>query len=123
MAPSGPKGMIDNLTRSQMTWPKAVIAGLVITAILIVVLGFIPSIFRYEWGKRSDDIAEFIKDKTGYEFKDRYTLVRIHDAISMGYQTTVFAIPLVLTYIMGEKKRRRLGQGGASPVKGYLPGK
>lgn len=108
---------------SEMTWAKAVIAGTLITAILVVTLGFIPSIFRYEWGKKSDDIAEFIKDKTGYEFKTSYTLVRIHDAISMGYQTVAFAIPLVATYVVLDRRRRRSGQRGPSGVKGYLPGK
>lgn len=123
MADSGPKGMISRLLKSEMTWGKAVIAGIALTGVLIVTLGFIPSIFRYEWGKRSDEIAEFVKDKTGYEFRDRYTLVRIHDAISMGYQTVAFAVPLVVTYIMLDKRRRRLGQQGAPSVKGYLPGK
>lgn len=106
-----------------MTWPKAVVAGILITGILLITLGFIPSIFRYEWGKRSDEIASFVEDKTGYEFKDRYTLVRIHDAISMGYQTVAFAIPLVATYVIMDRRRRRLGQRSAPSVKGYLPGK
>lgn len=106
-----------------MTWVRAIILATLITAALIVALGFIPSIFRYIWSNQSDAIAVFIKDKTGYEFRDPYTLVRIHDAISMGYQSTAFAIPLVMTYKIMEKRRRRSGQQGAPSVKGYLPGK
>jgi len=108
---------------TELTWPRAIVTAIGITALLIILLGFVPSIFRYFWANQSDQIAQLIKDNIGYEFKDRYTLVRIHDAISMGYQTTIFAIPLVATYIVGEKRRRKLGQRSASGVKGYLPGK
>ncbi|MEO7802905.1 MAG: hypothetical protein ABIS18_00095 [Actinomycetota bacterium] len=109
--------------KTEMTWTKATMIAVGITAILLVTLGFVPSIFRYWWASNGDAIAEFINNTTGIEFKDTYTLVRIHDAISMGYQTFAFAIPVVLTYIIGEKRRRRLGLRGAEPVKGYLPGK
>lgn len=107
----------------EWTWVKAIIVSVIISALLIVFLGFIPSIFRYEWANRSDALATFIEERVGYEFKDRYTLVRIHDAISMGYQTFVFAIPIVATYVLGERRRRRLGLRGSEGVKGYLPGK
>ncbi len=106
-----------------MTWTKAVMVALVISAMLLITLGFIPSIFRYEWGKRSDTIATFIQDTTGYELKDRYTLVRIHDIVSMGYQTNVFAVAVIATYKIMEKRRRRLGLRGSEAVKGYMPGK
>jgi uncharacterized membrane protein YedE/YeeE len=106
-----------------MTWVKAIVGSVIISALLVILLGFIPSAFRYTWAQKSDDFAELIKDKTGFEFNDRYTLVRIHDAISMGYQTTVFAIPIVAAYVLGERRRRRLGLRGSEGVKGYLPGK
>lgn len=106
-----------------MTWTKAIIVALVISATFLITLGFVPSIFRYEWSKRSDTIASFIQDKTGYEFKDRYTLVRIHDIVSMGYQTNVFAVAVIATYKIMEKRRRRLGLRGSEAVKGYMPGK
>lgn len=106
-----------------MTWAKAVVLATVISAALIVTLGFVPSIFRYEWNNRTDAMVEFIKDRTGFEFKDDYTMVRIHDAISMGIQTVIFAVPIAATYILGERRRRRLGLRGADSVKGYLPGK
>lgn len=109
--------------KTDMTWTRATMIAVGITAILLVTLGFVPSILRYWWATNSDDIAEFIDNTTGIKFKDTYTLVRLHDAVSMGYQTMAFAIPVVLTYIIGEKRRRRLGQRGAEPVKGYLPGK
>lgn len=107
----------------EMTWTKAIIVALVISATLLITLGFVPSIFRYEWGKRSDAIGSFIQDKTGYELKDRYTLVRIHDIVSMGYQTNVFAVAVIATYKIMEKRRRRLGLRGSEAVKGYMPGK
>ncbi len=106
-----------------MTWAKAIVLSVVIVALLLIFLGFIPSTFRYEWGNRSDQIAEFVKKTFGYEFKERYTLVRIHDAISMGFQTVLFDIPLVATYVLGERRRRRLGLRAGGDVKGYLPGK
>lgn len=107
----------------EMTWARAIVLAILISSILTVTLGFIPSIIRYEWESNSDTIASFVRDKTGYEFKDPYTLVRIHDAISMGYQTVAFAIPVVATYVIMEKRRRKSGQRGAPSVKGYLPGK
>ncbi|CAN5779778.1 hypothetical protein BH23ACT12_BH23ACT12_08600 [soil metagenome] len=110
-------------TEKPMTWVRAIILSTVITGILILVLGFLPSILRYQWDGNSDAIAAFIDNVTGIEFKDPYTLVRIHDAISMGIQTFIFAVPIALTYIMGEKRRRRLGLRGGEGVKGYLPGK
>jgi hypothetical protein len=107
----------------EWTWTRAIVTATLIVIVLVIVLGFIPSIFRYWWAQHSDQVAAFVKDKTGFEFKDRYSLVRVHDLITMGYQTTVFVIPLVLAYITGEKRRRRLGLRGSEGVKGYLPGK
>jgi hypothetical protein len=109
---------------SELTWTKAIVLGTGITILLLVFLGFIPSIFRYWWASESQNIVEpFLRNTFHIKLKESYTLVRIHDAISMGYQTTVFAVPVVATYILGEKRRRRLGLRGAEPVKGYLPGK
>lgn len=106
-----------------MTWSRAIIVATLITGALFVTLGFIPSIARYAWDNNTDAMIAFVADKTGYEFKDSYTMVRIHDAISMGVQTFFFAVPVALTYILGEKRRRRLGLRGSDGVKGYLPGK
>lgn len=106
-----------------MTWVKAIIMSTVITGILIVFLGFLPSIFRYTWDSNAEKIGEVINSLTGIEFKDPYTLVRIHDGVSMGIQTFIFAIPVAATYILGERRRRRLGLRGGEGVKGYLPGK
>lgn len=106
-----------------MTWVKAIILSTIITGLLIVFLGFLPSIFRYTWDSNAEKIGEVIAGLTGIEFKDPYTLVRIHDAVSMGLQTFIFAIPIAATYILGERRRRRLGLRGGEGVKGYLPGK
>jgi len=108
---------------NEMSWAKAVILATAISAVLIITLGFLPSMFRYFWESNMDAMSEFVAQKTGYEFKDTYTLVRVHDAISMGVQTVIFAIPIALTYILGERRRRRLGLRGTEGVKGYLPGK
>lgn len=107
----------------EMTWVKAILLSTLITGVLIVVLGFFPSMLRYEWEARAPEIGEFIQNVTGRELQDQYTLVRIHDAISMGIQTFIFAIPVAATYIIGEKRRRRMGLRGSEGVKGYLPGK
>jgi hypothetical protein len=106
-----------------MTWVRAIILSTVITGLLIVFLGFLPSIFRYEWDNRAEDISSAITSVSGIEIEDPYTLVRIHDAVSMGLQTFIFVIPVAATYILGEKRRRRLGLRGNEGVKGYLPGK
>lgn len=106
-----------------MTWVRAIILSTVITGLLILTLGFLPSMARYAWDGNSESIAALIKSVSGIEFKDPYTLVRIHDAITMGVQTFIFAIPVAATYILGEKRRRRLGLRGSEGVKGYLPGK
>ncbi|MDQ4148441.1 MAG: hypothetical protein M3164_00350 [Actinomycetota bacterium] len=107
----------------EWTWVRAIIVSVIISGLLIVFLGFIPSIIRYTWENQTDNIAAFVQQTTGYEFKDRYTLVRIHDIISMGLQTVFFAIPLIAAYKIGERRRRRLGLRGTEGVKGYLPGK
>ncbi|HVL50157.1 MAG TPA: hypothetical protein VM754_01475 [Actinomycetota bacterium] len=108
---------------SSMTWVKAIILSTIITGLLFIFLGFLPSMFRYGWDNRAEDIAGVINTVTGIEFQDPYTLVRIHDAVSMGLQTFIFAIPIAATYILGERRRRRLGLRGSEGVKGYLPGK
>ncbi|HLF70285.1 MAG TPA: hypothetical protein VI541_04955 [Actinomycetota bacterium] len=107
----------------ELTWTMAILKALAITAFLLIFLGFVPSIFRYWWAGNSDNISQFLADTVGIRFKEPYTLVRLHDAISMGYQTVAFAIPVAATYFILERRRRRLGQRGAEPVKGYLPGK
>lgn len=106
-----------------MTWVRAIILSTVITGLLIIFLGFLPSIFRYEWDNRAEDISAAITNVSGIQIDDPYTLVRIHDAVSMGLQTFIFVIPVAATYILGEKRRRRLGLRGNEGVKGYLPGK
>jgi hypothetical protein len=108
---------------NELTWVGAVIRATIITGLLIVFLGFLPSTLRYEWNNRTDQMVAFIQEKTGFEFQDDYTMVRIHDAISMGLQTFIFAVPIAATYILGERRRRRLGLRGTEGVKGYLPGK
>lgn len=108
---------------NEMSWVKAIVLATLISAALIVVLGFLPSIFRYTWESNMDRMATFVAERFGYEFEDTYTLVRIHDAISMGIQTFIFAVPIAATYILGERRRRRLGLRGTEGVKGYLPGK
>lgn len=96
--------------------------GLILTSVLLVVLAWVPSHFTYFiWPRLEAD--KIIKEVTGYKIENPYTLVRIGDMISMGYQTTVFIIPLVVTYIVMERRRRRLGKQGAEEPKGYLPGK
>lgn len=111
-------------SKREMTWTKAVLFGLVLTVILLIFLGFIPSLFRYWWAGNAQKVVEpFMADTLSIELKDPYTLVRIHDAISMGYQTTVFALPVAATYFIMEKRRKRMGLRGSEGVKGYLPGK
>lgn len=107
--------------RKEMTWPKAVLIGMVITGLLLIFLAWIPSHFTYFWWEQLKP-GERLEQMTGHEFQP-YTLVRIRDAISMGFQTVFFAIPIVATYVIMEKRRRALGQRGADDVKGYLPGK
>lgn len=106
-----------------MTWVRAIVMATLITGVLIIFLGFLPSIFRYWWESNAESIAGLINTVSGIEFAEPYTLVRIHDAVSMGIQTFIFAIPIAATYILGERRRRRLGLRGGEGVKGYLPGK
>lgn len=110
------------LFAAPLSWTRAIIIGLAITVILLVVLAWVPSHFAYFIWPRLE-AGKIIEDVTGYKMKDPYTLTRISDLISMGYQTTIFLIPLVVTYLVMERRRRRLGQQGAEEPKGYLPGK
>jgi hypothetical protein len=105
----------------ELTWSKAVLLGLGITIFLLITLGWIPSHFVYFWWDQLKP-GELL-ERVGIELKDQYTLVRLRDAISMGYQTTIFAGLVIATYIFGERKRRRLGKQGAGEPRDYLPGK
>jgi hypothetical protein len=105
----------------EMTWTRAVMTGLFITGLLLIFLAWIPSHFTYFWWEKLNP-SELLKKLTGHQFQP-YSLVRIRDSISMGYQTVAFAIPIVATYVIMERRRRAMGQRGADDVKGYLPGK
>ncbi|MGH2811377.1 MAG: hypothetical protein ACRDI1_01520 [Actinomycetota bacterium] len=105
----------------ELTWTKAVLLGLGITVFLLLTLGWIPSHFVYFWWAQIN--AGELLSRIGIELKDPYTLVRLRDAISQGYQTTLFAALIIGAYIWGERKRRRLGQQGAGEPRDYLPGK
>lgn len=110
--------------KAQLTWTKAVVIGLALTASMIVTLAWIPSYFTYWWAGRSQEIFDFVNRTAGREIlKDPYMSVRIRDFVSMGYQTTVFAVYIVAAYLWAERRRRRLGQRGVDEVTGYLPGK
>lgn len=104
-----------------MTWTKAILIGMGITIFFLITLGWIPSHLVYFWWDQLKP-GELL-EKIGIRLKDPYTLIRLRDAISMGYQTTLFAGVLIATYIFGERKRRRLGQQGAGEPRDYLPGK
>lgn len=106
----------------EMTWTKAILFGFAIAAASILVFGFLPSEFTYWWERNTDNIVALVGDVTGQEI-EQYTSVRIRDAISMGFQTVLFVIPIVATYIIMERRRRRLGQRGFEGVKEYMPGK
>lgn len=105
-----------------MTWTKAVLYGLGIAALLLAFLGFLPSFFAYWWEGQSDNIIRIVAETIGWEM-EQYTSVRIRDALSMGFQTVFFVIPVAATYIVMERRRRRLGQRGFEGVKEYMPGK
>lgn len=109
-------------TKKEMTWAKAVLIGTGITASLILTLGFVPSIFTYWWEGQVQNVIDLIKGITGRAIQP-YTTIRIRDAISMGYQTFIFAAYVIATYIYMERRRRRLGQRGVEGVQGYLSGK
>lgn len=107
---------------TELSWTKAVLLGLGITIFLLISLGWIPSHFVYFWWDQLN-VGELLSNTVGIELKDPYTLVRLRDMISMGYQTTIFVGLIVGTYIYGERKRRRLGKQGAGEPRDYLPGK
>ncbi|MGH2767819.1 MAG: hypothetical protein ACRDIF_02560 [Actinomycetota bacterium] len=117
-------GRPGGVQKAQLTWARAVMIGLGITAVLLVTLAAIPSIFTYWWGGRQQEVVDLINRVAKRKLiKDPYMSVRIRDMISMGYQTTIFAAFIVGAYIWGERRRRRMGQRGVDAVKGYLPGK
>jgi len=105
------------------------VIGLVVTLFLLITLAWIPSYFTYWWASRDASAVKIIQSVVSHlpgvkhPTIQPYTSTRVRDAISMGYQSTVFAVIIVAAYVYGEKRRRRLGQRGADDVKGYLPGK
>lgn len=113
---------VSTKPEKEMTWTKAVLFGFAIAIGFFIFLGFIPSYFTYWWEGQTDNVIRIVNDLTGWEMQ-QYTTIRIRDAISMGYQTTVFAAAIIAVYIVMERRRRRLGQRGFEGVKEYLPGK
>jgi hypothetical protein len=121
--------MIKRPAQTELTWAKAVIVGMGITILLLVTLAWIPSWFTYWWTARDASAIKIIQNIVHHlpGLKNHtiqpYTSTRVRDAISLGFQTNVFAGLIVAAYVWGERKRRRLGQRGVDEVKGYLPGK
>lgn len=109
-------------SKAELTWTKAVMIGLGISAFLLVTLAWVPSFFTYWWDGKAQQIIDLVQNLLRREIQP-YTNVRLRDAISMGYQSTVFAAVIAAAYIVNERRRRRRGQRGADEVKGYLPGK
>lgn len=121
--------MLKRPAQTEMTWTKAIFVGLAVTIFLLITLAWIPSYFTYWWQSRDasavktiQSIVSHIPGLTHHTIQP-YTSTRVRDAISMGFQTNVFAGVIVAAYVYGEKRRRRLGQRGSDDVKGYLPGK
>ena len=121
--------MIKRPAQTKLTWVKAVLVGMAITIFLLITLAWIPSWYTYWWASRDASAIKIIQNVVhhlpggAHHTIQPYTSTRVRDAISMGYQTTVFAAVIVGAYVWGERRRRRLGQRGADEVKGYLPGK
>jgi len=121
--------MLRRSASTELSWTKAVALGMGITIFLLITLAWIPSYFTYWWAARDASAVKIVQDVVhkipgfAHHTIQPYTSTRVRDAISMGYQTTVFAAIIVAAYLYGERKRRRLGQRGADDVKGYLPGK
>jgi uncharacterized SAM-binding protein YcdF (DUF218 family) len=121
--------MLKRPAKTELTWTKAVVVGLGVTILLLISLAWIPSYFTYWWSSRDAAAVKTIQSVVHHipGFKTHtiqpYTSTRVRDAISLGFQSTVFAGIIVAAYVYGEKRRRRLGQRGADDVKGYLPGK
>jgi hypothetical protein len=112
---------LSSKPQTELTWTKAIMLGLGITSFFLITLGWIPSHLVYFWWDELNPGG--LLERIGINLKDPYTLVRLRDAISMGYQTTLFVAAIVATYILGERKRRRLGLQGAGEPRDYLPGK
>jgi hypothetical protein len=121
--------MLKRTTHTELTWTKAILVSLGITIFLLITLAWMPSYFTYWWSSRDATAIKTIQSVVHHipGWKNHtiqpYTSTRVRDAISMGFQTNVFAGVIVGAYVYGEKRRRRLGQRGADDVKGYLPGK
>ncbi len=121
--------MLKRPAQTELTWTKAVVVGLGVIIFLLITLAWMPSYFTYWWSSRDASAVKTIQSIVHHipGFKTHtiqpYTSTRIRDAISLGFQTTVFAGVIVAAYVYGEKRRRRLGQRGSDDVKGYLPGK
>lgn len=113
-------------TDREMTWTKAILAGLLIWVVGILLLAQLPSVIIY---KADQYVAEII------EFSQKLPLVNdeglnskqvqiIRDLVANGVQITILVVMLAGAYIWQEKKRKRVGgKGLQDPVKGYMPGK
>jgi hypothetical protein len=121
--------MLRRPAKTELTWTKAVAVGLGVTIFLLITLAWIPSYFTYWWSSRDASAVKTIQSIVSHipglkhHMIQPYTSTRVRDAISLGFQSTVFAGIIVAAFVYGEKRRRRLGQRGADDVKGYLPGK
>ena len=118
--------MIKRPAQTELTWVKAVLVGMAITIFLLITLAWIPSWYTYWWASRDASAIKIIQNVVhhlpggAHHTIQPYTSTRVRDAISMGYQTTVFAA--LIRIIPNSPFSIFAGQPGATESPAAAPG-
>jgi ABC-type sulfate transport system permease component len=113
-------------TDREMTWTKALVLGLVIIAMLILLLGQLPSMIIYMADQYIAEIVEFTTKIPGVNDAglNSTQVAIIRDIVANAVQMGLLTAFIVAAYLWQEKKRKRVGgKGLQDTVKGYMPGK
>jgi ABC-type sulfate transport system permease component len=113
-------------TDREMTWTKALVLGLVIIAMLILLLGQLPSMIIYMADQYIAEIVEFTTKIPGVNDAglNSTQVAIIRDIVANAVQMGLLTAFIVAAYLWQEKKHKRVGgKGLQDTVKGYMPGK
>jgi hypothetical protein len=113
-------------TDRPLSWTRAIIYGTLIWALVIVILGQVPSVIIYKADQYVAELIEFSTRLPGVPEAGLSTkMIQIlRDVVANTVQMGALVVMLAFAYFWQQGKRKRTGARGVQDVvKGYMPGK
>ena len=113
-------------TDRPLTWTRAIIYGTLIWALVILILGQLPSVIIYKADQYVAELIEFSQGLPGVSEEGLSTksVAVIRDIVANSVQMGALVVMLAFAYFWQQSKRKRTGARGIQDVvKGYMPGK